>query len=59
MALRSGPRLIGGSQRHSVEHVNPTPFHIKRPMTLDNLRQDVRLAIRSLLRAPAFAVVTI
>ena len=28
-------------------------------MTLDNLRQDVRLAIRSLLRAPAFAVVTI
>ncbi len=28
-------------------------------MTFDNLRQDVRLAIRSLLRAPAFAVVTI
>ena len=28
-------------------------------MTLDNLRQDVRLAIRSLLRAPAFAAVTI
>jgi predicted permease len=28
-------------------------------MTLDNLRQDLRLAIRSLLRAPAFAAVTI
>ncbi len=28
-------------------------------MTFDNLRQDVRLAIRSLLRAPAFAAVTI
>jgi predicted permease len=28
-------------------------------MTFDNLRQDIRLAIRSLLRAPVFAVVTI
>ena len=28
-------------------------------MTFDNLRQDLRLAIRSLLRAPAFTVVTI
>lgn len=28
-------------------------------MTFDNLRQDLRLAIRSLLRAPAFAIVTI
>jgi predicted permease len=28
-------------------------------MSLDNLRQDLRLAVRSLLRAPAFAVVTI
>jgi putative ABC transport system permease protein len=28
-------------------------------MSFDHLRQDVRLAIRSLLRAPAFAVVTI
>ncbi len=28
-------------------------------MTFDNLRQDLRLAIRSLLRAPAFAAVTI
>ena len=28
-------------------------------MTFDNLRQDLRLAVRSLLRAPAFTVVTI
>ena len=28
-------------------------------MSLDNLRQDIRLAIRGLLRAPAFAAVTI
>jgi hypothetical protein len=28
-------------------------------MNLDNLRQDLRLAVRSLLRAPAFAAVTI
>jgi predicted permease len=28
-------------------------------MTFDNLRQDLRLAVRSLLRAPAFAAVTI
>jgi predicted permease len=28
-------------------------------MSLDNLRQDLRLAVRSLLRAPAFAAVTI
>ena len=28
-------------------------------MTFDNLRQDLRLAVRALLRAPAFAVVTI
>jgi hypothetical protein len=28
-------------------------------MTFDSLRQDVRLAVRSLLRAPAFAAVTI
>jgi predicted permease len=28
-------------------------------MTFDNLRQDIRLAARSLLRAPAFAAVTI
>jgi predicted permease len=28
-------------------------------MTFDNLRQDARLAVRSLLRAPAFAAVTI
>src|ERR1051325_2348160 len=28
-------------------------------MTLENLRQDVRLASRSLLRAPAFTIVTI
>ena len=28
-------------------------------MTLDNLRQDVRLAIRSLLRTPAFTAVTV
>src|SRR5918998_2762981 len=28
-------------------------------MNLDNLRQDLRLATRSLLRAPAFAAVTI
>src|SRR5688500_5542421 len=32
---------------------------VKAPMTFDNLRQDLRLAIRSLLRAPAFTVVTI
>ena len=28
-------------------------------MSLDNLRQDIRLAVRGLLRAPAFAAVTI
>ena len=28
-------------------------------MSFDNLRQDIRLAIRGLLRAPAFAAVTI
>ena len=28
-------------------------------MTFDNLRQDIRLAVRGLLRAPAFAAVTI
>ena len=28
-------------------------------MSFDNLRQDLRLAVRSLLRAPAFAAVTI
>src|SRR5262245_65099280 len=28
-------------------------------MTFDNLRQDLRLAVRGLLRAPAFAAVTI
>ena len=28
-------------------------------MTFDNLRQDIQLALRSLLRAPGFAVVTI
>src|SRR5215204_5760975 len=28
-------------------------------MTFDNLRQDLRLAVRSLLRVPAFAAVTI
>ena len=28
-------------------------------MSFDNLRQDIRLAVRSLLRAPAFAAVTI
>jgi predicted permease len=28
-------------------------------MTFDNLRQDLRLAVRGLLRAPAFAIVTI
>src|SRR5688572_10320104 len=28
-------------------------------MNLDTLRQDLRLAVRSLLRAPAFAIVTI
>ena len=28
-------------------------------MSFDNLRQDIRLAVRGLLRAPAFAAVTI
>src|SRR5215207_1715675 len=28
-------------------------------MSFDNLRQDIRLAVRSLLRTPAFAAVTI
>src|ERR1043165_6641263 len=32
---------------------------VKAPMSLDNVRQDLRLAVRSLLRAPAFAAVTI
>src|SRR5688500_18978213 len=32
---------------------------VKAPMTFDNLQQDLRLAVRSLLRAPAFTVVTI
>ena len=32
---------------------------VKAPMSFDNLRQDLRHAVRSLLRAPAFTVVTI
>ena len=52
--MRRGPRLAGGSLSNLWQ-----PKSVKGAMAMDYLRQDLRYAARSLLRAPGFTIVTI